>query len=95
MKESKRDKNGKMKLVYLKLMEKDKIKIDKITDYYELFVKMLKTEDKELQPHEHLWVLGIDAQGYSTCVYVVSIGYSNFSIAHPMKIFRMALQVML
>ena len=45
MKESKRDKNGKMKLVYLKLMEKDKIKIDKITDYYELFVKMLKTED--------------------------------------------------
>jgi len=81
-----------MRVIYLQQIEKKRIKIDKVEDYYELFVRMLKVENKDLHTHEHLWVLGIDKMGYSACLYIVSLGYSSFSTVDPMKIFRIALQ---
>ena len=84
--------DNEMYTMYLKNSEIDKVKIAKTKDYYDLFIKMLKIEDKKLHTSEHLWVLGIDKKGYSACVYVVTIGYPNFFNVAPTRLFKMALQ---
>ena len=84
--------NNEMYTMYLKNSEWNQVKIDKVKDYYELFVKMLKIEDEKLHTSEHLWVLGIDEAGYSACVYVVTIGYPNFFNVAPTRLFKTALQ---
>ena len=84
--------NNEMYTMYLKNSEIDKVKIDKTEDYYDLFVDMLKMENEKLHISEHLWILGIDKNGYSACVYVVTIGYPNFFNVAPTRLFKMALQ---
>jgi len=42
-----------MHTLFFKKTEIDKIKIDKVKDYYDLFVSMLKIEEKDLHTHEH------------------------------------------
>ena len=64
--------DNEMYTMYLKHTTGEQVKIEKTKDYYELFVKMLKTEPKNLHAVEHLWVLGIDESNYSVCVYVVT-----------------------
>ncbi len=48
------------------------VKIESVEDYYNLFVAMLRTEKASLYNKEHLWILGIDENGYSRCAYLVS-----------------------
>ena len=84
--------DNKMYTMYLKDANGKQIKIDKVKDYYDLFVDMLKMEDEKLHTSEHLWVLGIDEAGYSACVYVVTIGYPNFFNVAPTRLFKTALQ---
>lgn len=58
----------------LNKVEKTAVKIEKIEDYYNFFVSMLRTEDSLLQNMEHLWILGINEEGYSSCAYLVNYG---------------------
>jgi len=84
--------DNEMYTMYLKNKKWDRVKIDKVKDYYDLFVSMLKIEDKKLHTDEHLWVLGIDAAGYSACAYIVTIGYPNFFSVDAIRLFKTALQ---
>ena len=84
--------NNEMYTMFLKRSTEAPIKIDKVTDYYELFVRILKTEPNNLHTDEHFWVLGIDEDDYSVCVYVVTFGYPNFFSVDPTTLFRTALQ---
>ena len=84
--------NNEMYTMFLKRSTEAPIKIDKVTDYYELFVRILKTEPNNLHTDEHFWVLGIDKDDYSVCVYVVTFGYPNFFSVDPTTLFRTALQ---
>ncbi len=51
------------------------VKIEKTEDYYNFFVSMLHTEKASLHNMEHLWVLGINEEGYSKCAYLVGYGH--------------------
>jgi len=77
-----------MHTMYLKNSKIDKVKIDKVTDYYGLFVSMLKTEPEYLHTKEHLWVMGIDEDNYSVCLYIVIVGYPNFFNVAPTRLFN-------
>ena len=83
--------NNEMYTMYLKNSKIDNVKIDKISDYYNLFVGMLKSEPEDLHTREHLWILGINEDNYSVCLYVVTIGYPNFFNIEPAKLFKIAL----
>jgi len=82
------DDNDKMYTLFSKTTSVDKIKIDKVKDYYDLFVSMLKIENEDLHTDEHLWVLGIDKTGYSVCAYIVILGYANFFKVDPTRLFN-------
>lgn len=51
------------------------VRIEKTEDYYNFFVSMLHTEEASLHNMEHLWVLGINEEGYSKCAYLVGYGH--------------------
>ncbi len=57
-------------------ISKPTMKIEKVEDYYNFFVAMLHTEDARLHNMEHLWILGINGKGYSTCAYLVDYSHS-------------------
>ncbi len=56
-------------------IKKPAVKIEKTEDYYNFFVGMLNTEDMLLHNMEHLWVLGINDEGYSKCAHLVGYGH--------------------
>jgi len=80
-----------MHTMYLKNTTWDRVKIDKVEDYYGLFVSMLKSEPEDLYTHEHLWILGMDENDYSTCLYIVTVGYPNFFNVESARLFKTAL----
>ncbi len=72
-------------------IETPHIKIEKIEDYYNLFVSMLKTEDEMFYQKEHAWILGINEKGYTTCCYLIGLGSENFISISASILFRVSL----
>lgn len=81
-----------MPVISIVSIEKERIKIDKVQDYYRIFVKLLKSEEPFLRDKEHLWVMGINKEGYTSCVYIVALGVKKIALAATMEFFRAALQ---
>jgi len=81
-----------MKVISITSIEKERVKIEKTEDYYEIFVKLLNSEELFLRSKEHLWVLGIDNAGYTSCVYIAALGIQKIVVSTAMDLFRAALQ---
>ena len=81
-----------MKVISITSAEKERIKIEGIEDYYKIFVKLLNSEETFLRNKEHLWVLGIDDSGYTSCVYIAALGIRTMVVSTAMDLFRVALQ---
>ena len=83
---------GTMKVISITSIEKERVKIEKTEDYYRIFVKLLNSEEAFLRNKEHLWVLGIDDSGYTSCVYIAALGIQKIVVSTAMDLFRAALQ---
>ena len=75
----------------IKKIKKERVKIEKIEDYYYIFSKLLKGEDKELQQKEHAWIMGVNDEGYIVCVYIVALGAGNFVNITAHDLFKTAI----
>ncbi len=75
----------------VKELSKPVIKIEKVEDYYNFFVGMLRTEDAILHNMEHLWILGINEEGYSTCAYLIDYCSSLSFNYKPNQLFKTGL----
>ncbi len=80
-----------MPILAIRSLENERIKIEKIEDYYKAFLHLLKTEDTILHNKEHCWIMGVDEYGYSNCIYIVALGGSNMVDASATDIFQLAL----
>lgn len=81
-----------MKVISITSIEKERVKIEKTEDYYQIFVKLFNSEEPFLRSKEHLWVLGIDSAGYTSCVYIAALGIQKIVVSTAMDLFRAALQ---
>ena len=82
---------NKMPILAIRSLENERIKIEKVEDYYKAFVHLLKTEDAILHNKEHCWIMGVDEYGYSNCIYIVALGGSNMVDASATDVFQLAL----
>ena len=80
-----------MKVIFITSIER--VKIEKVEDYYKIFVKLMNLEEPFLRNKEDLWVLGIDDSGYISCAYIIESGIKKIFLSTAMDLFRVALQV--
>ncbi len=83
--------NGIILINGIRKLKVKKIKINSVEDYFYVFKKLLQAEDKILQKKEHVWLMGIDEDGYIACVYIVALGRRNAVSISASDIFKIAL----
>ena len=76
-----------MDIVSIMKFQKERVKIEKVEDYYRIFQNMLKSEDSVFHSIEHFWILGIDKFGYSTCAYIVALGTKEMGYVNCIRYF--------
>ncbi len=75
----------------IKKIKKERVRIEKIENYYRIFVNLLKSEDKELEQKEHAWLIGVNDKGYTVCAYIVALGGGNFVNLTAHDLFKTAI----
>ncbi len=68
-----------------------KMKYGTSENAYKIFKDILQYEEYELKDREHFWVMGVDAEGYICCIYIVAIGHEDFVILKGIDIFDLAI----
>ena len=67
-------------------------KINTVEDYYKIFLDFFKREPKSLYSKEHFWIMGIDNDSYSVCLYLVALGSENMVKVPMTDVFGIAVQ---
>ena len=83
--------NFDMMMLRLPKLQGNKVKVEKTQDYYNVFLSILKAEDKSIRNNRHYWVIGIDKAGYIVCIYIFSIDPEDLMKVSLRKIFRLAI----
>ncbi len=72
--------------------EKERIKIDKVEDYYQIFLQLFKSEETFLRNKKHFWVIGINKEGYTSCIYIAALGIKKIALTTAIEPFKAALE---
>ncbi len=82
----------KMEVRTIKHFKLKSIKINTVEDYYRAFLHFFKSEHKDLYGKEHFWIMGMDNDGYSVCLYLVALGSQNIVKVPMTDVFSIAVQ---
>ena len=81
----------KMEVSVIKNFKLKAAKINTVEDYYKIFLHFFKSEHKDLYGKEHFWIMGMDSDGYSVCLYLVSLGSENMVKVPMTDVFNTAI----
>ena len=70
---------------------KKSVKCKNTEQAYRILRDILNFEAVELRDTEHYWIMGIDATGYVSCIYIAAIGTKNWERLDPTDIFGTAI----
>ena len=81
----------KMEVSVIKNFKLKAAKINTVEDYYRAFLHFFKSEPKYLYSKEHFWIMGIDNDSYSVCLYLVALGSENMVKVPMTDVFNTAI----
>lgn len=76
----------------IRLRQKDRKRITKAKDIYELMQAVFLRASKHDRNKEHFWVLGLKTDGVVSYIELVALGSVNKTFVNPMEVFSLALQ---